>query len=213
MASILHIENMSKKINGRVLLKNINLFIDQPGVYGIVGRNGSGKSLLFKTIAGLFVPTEGTIKVFNENIGRGALPKDFGTLLDSGGFLPHFSGFRNLKLLSSIQNKITDEEIRDVLKFVGLDPDDKTPVRKYSLGMKQRLGIAQAIMEKPKLLILDEPMNSLDENGVRDVRNMILDYKKRGTTILLASHNSEDISLLCDKVYRMDNGELTELSP
>ncbi|MGE7625467.1 ABC transporter ATP-binding protein [Viridibacillus sp. NPDC096237] len=212
MTSILHIQNMSKKMDGRLLLKDINLRIDCPGIYGIIGRNGSGKSLLFKTIAGLLVPSEGTIKIFNDNIGKGNFPKDFGALLDTGGFLPHYSGFRNLKLLSSIQNKINDEEIKEVLSFVGLDPDDNTMVRKYSLGMKQRLGIAQAIMEKPKLLILDEPMNGLDEAGVKDFRNMIINYKKRDITILLTSHNPEDISLLCDKVYKMENGQLNVLS-
>lgn len=212
MPAILHIENMSKKLNGQFLLNQINLTIYSPGVYGIIGRNGSGKSLLFKTIAGLIVPTEGKITVFNEEISKGRFPKNFGALLDTGGFLPHYSGFRNLKLLSSIQNKISDSEIKEVLRFVGLNPDDQKAVRKYSLGMKQRLGIAQAIMEKPKLLILDEPMNGLDETGVQDFRKMILDFTKKGITVLMASHNSEDISLLCDKVYKMDYGELTEIT-
>lgn len=207
--TILEIQNLSKIIKGRYLLKNIQLNVDKPGVYGFVGRNGSGKSVLFKTIAGLLVPTEGTVIVFNENIGKGKFPSNFGALLDTPGFLPHYSGFRNLKLLASIQNRVTEEELREVISFVGLDPDDKAAVRKYSLGMKQRLGIAQAIMEKPKLLILDEPMNGLDESGVNDIRKMVLDFKKQGMTILLASHNAEDISLLCDVVYKMDNGELT----
>ncbi len=130
-------------------------------------------------------------------------------MLDTPGFLGQYSGFRNLKLLSSIKNQVTDEELKEVISFVGLNPDDPRPVRKYSLGMKQRLGIAQAIMEKPKLLILDEPMNGLDESGVHDMRQMILDFKNQGMTILLASHNSEDISILCDVVYQMDNGQLT----
>jgi len=207
--TILEIQNLSKVIKERYLLKNIQLNVDKPGVYGIVGRNGSGKSVLFKAIAGLLVPTEGTVKVFDENIGKGKFPNNFGALLDTPGFLPHYSGFRNLKLLASIQNRVTEEELREVISFVGLDPDDKVAVRKYSLGMKQRLGIAQAIMEKPKLLILDEPMNGLDESGVNDIRKMVLDFKRQGMTILLASHNAEDISLLCDVVYKMDNGVLT----
>ncbi|MFJ7666718.1 ATP-binding cassette domain-containing protein [Lysinibacillus sp. NPDC097195] len=206
--TILEIHNLYKKIKGRELLKNITLVIDKPGTYGIVGRNGSGKSLLFKTIAGLFVPTSGTVKVFDEIIGHGHFPKSFGALLDTPGFLPHYSGFRNLKILASIQNKISDKDIENVLTFVGLDFNDKGPVRKYSLGMRQRLGIAQAIMEKPKLLLLDEPMNGLDEFGVAEMREMISNFSKQDITILLASHNAEDISLLCNEVYKMDAGDL-----
>jgi len=208
MTTILDIQNLSKKLKGRELLKNITLIIDKPGVYGIVGRNGSGKSLLFKTIAGLFVPSSGTVKVFDDIIGKGNFPESFGALLDTPGFLSHYSGFRNLQILASIQNRINDESIKNVLTLVGLDSNDKGPVRKYSLGMRQRLGIAQAIMEKPKLLLLDEPMNGLDESGVSDMREMILNLKSQGITILLASHNPEDISILCDQVYKMDGGEL-----
>lgn len=211
MGRILEVQKLSKLVKGHYLLKDIQLVIDQPNVYGIIGRNGSGKSVLFKTIAGLLVPTNGTVKVFEDNIGKGQFPKSFGALLDTSGFLGHYSGFRNLKLLSSIQNKVTNEELRTVISQVGLNPDDTRPVRKYSLGMKQRLGIAQAIMEKPKFIILDEPMNGLDESGVEDIREMILDLKKQGTTILLSSHNAEDISILCDVVYKMDDGQLTLL--
>lgn len=206
--TILEIHNLYKKIKGRELLKNITLVIDKPGTYGIVGRNGSGKSLLFKTIAGLFVPTSGTVKVFDEIIGHGNFPKSFGALLDTPGFLTQYSGFQNLKILASIQNKISDKDIENVLTFVGLDFNDNGPVRKYSLGMRQRLGIAQAIMEKPKLLLLDEPMNGLDEFGVAEMREMISNFSKQDITILLASHNPEDITLLCDEVYKMDAGEL-----
>jgi ABC-2 type transport system ATP-binding protein len=205
---IIEIQNLYKKINGRDLLINVNLIVDKPGVYGIVGKNGSGKSLLFKTIAGLFVPSRGTVKVFEEVIGKGSFPKSFGALLDSPGFLSHYSGFHNLKILSSIQNRINDKDIENVLTLVGLDFNDKGPVRKYSLGMRQRLGIAQAIMEKPKLLLLDEPMNGLDESGISDMREMILNFRRQGITILLASHNPEDISLLCDEVYKMNGGKL-----
>lgn len=211
MSSILQIKQLTKKINGRSLLTEINLTINQTGIYGIVGRNGSGKSLLFKSIAGLLTPSEGSIEVFGEQIGKGVFPKNFGALLDTGGFLPGYSGYRNLKLLSSIQNKISEQEVKAAIKEVGLDPEDTTAVRKYSLGMKQRLGIAQAIMEKPDLLILDEPMNGLDETGVAEIRAMLDRFRQQGVTILLASHNSEDIQLLCDKVYRMTDGKLKEL--
>lgn len=210
--TILEIHNLHKKIKGRQLLKNITLVIDKPGIYGIVGRNGSGKSLLFKTIAGLFVPSSGTVKVFNDIIGKGNFPKSFGALLDTPGFLTQYSGFQNLKILASIQNKISDQDIKNVLTLVGLDYNDKGPVRKYSLGMRQRLGIAQAIMENPKLLLLDEPMNGLDQSGVAEIRDMILNFRKQDITILLASHNPEDIALLCDEVYKMDGGELVRYS-
>ncbi len=206
--TILEIHNLYKKIKGRELLKNITLVIDKPGIYGIVGRNGSGKSLLFKTIAGLFVPSSGTVSVFGDIIGKGNFPKSFGALSDTPGFQTHYSGFRNLKILASIQNKMNDKDIENVLTLVGLDFNDKGPVRKYSLGMRQRLGIAQAIMEKPKLLLLDESMNGLDESGVSEMREMILNFKKQEITILLASHNPEDVELLCDEVYKMDAGEL-----
>lgn len=206
--TILEIHNLYKKIKGRELLKNITLVIDKPGIYGIVGRNGSRKSLLFKTIAGLFVPSSGTVSVFGDIIGKGNFPKSFGALLDTPGFLTHYSGFPNLKILASIQNKMNDKDIENVLTLVGLDFNDKGPVRKYSLGMRQRLGIAQAIMEKPKLLLLDEPMNGLDESGVSEMREMIRNFKKQKITILLASHNPEDVELLCDEVYKMDAGEL-----
>lgn len=139
---------------------------------------------------------------------NGRFPENIGVLLDTPSFIPHYSAFRNLKFLASIRNKISEDEIRNAILLVGLDPDDTTAVRKYSLGMKQRLGIAQAIMENPQFLILDEPMNGLDESGVEDVRKLILRYKKRGVTILIASHNSEDVSLLCDHVYKMIEGSL-----
>lgn len=209
MTSILKIENFTKKVKGVTLLDSINLTIDESGVYGIIGRNGSGKSIFFKTLSGLLRPTQGSITLFDINIHQGNLPRDFGALLDIPGFLPQYSGFQNLKFLASIQNKIEVEEIKSVMNFVGLNPESNIPVRKYSLGMKQRLGIAQAIMEHPKFLILDEPMNGLDESGVEDVRNMIKALKEKGVTVLIASHNSEDIRLLCDKVYKMDNGKLS----
>ncbi|MBM7541207.1 ABC transporter ATP-binding protein [Amphibacillus cookii] len=210
MEKIIAIKNLTKTVKGHDLLKDINLEISQPNVYGVIGRNGSGKSVLFKTIAGLLTPTKGEISIFGENIGKGAFPQQFGALLDTPGFLPQYSSFKNLKLLSSIKNQVSDERLREVIALVGLDPNDQRPVRKYSLGMRQRLGIAQAIMEKPKLLILDEPMNGLDESGVEDMREMILEFKEEGMTVLLSSHNSEDISMLCASVYRIDNGVLTK---
>lgn len=211
MEYIVKIDKLSKKIKNHMLLDNINLEIKKNGVYGIVGRNGSGKSLLFKIISGLINPTSGEVEVLGYSINKGEFPKEFGALLDSGGFLLHYSAFKNLKLLASIKNQISDDEIRDCLEFVGLNPDNSSPVKTYSLGMKQRLGIAQAIMEKPKLLILDEPMNGLDASGVKDIQKMIIEFKNKGVTILLASHNQSDIDLLCDEVYEMNNGKISKL--
>ena len=206
---VVEIKNLYKKYKDAIILNKVNLELEEGKIYGIVGRNGSGKSMLFKTICGLINPTEGEVKVFGEDIAGGNFPKNTGVIIEAPGFLPQYSGFNNLKLLASINNVATDEDIKKVIGLVGLNPEDKKPVKKFSLGMKQRLGIAQAIMEKPKLLILDEPMNGLDSSGVEDIRNLIKEYKSTGVTIILSSHNKEDIEILCDEVFNMENGVLT----
>jgi ABC-2 type transport system ATP-binding protein len=206
---VVEIKNLYKKYKDAIILNKVNLELEEGKIYGIVGRNGSGKSMLFKTICGLINPTEGEVKVFGEDISNGSFPKNTGVIIEAPGFLPQYSGFNNLKLLASINNVATDEDIKKVIDLVGLNPEDKKPVKKFSLGMKQRLGIAQAIMEKPKLLILDEPMNGLDSSGVEDIRNLIKEYKSTGVTIILSSHNKEDIEILCDEVFNMENGVLT----
>ncbi|MGU8535626.1 ATP-binding cassette domain-containing protein [Clostridium perfringens] len=206
---IIDFENYKKEIKGITILDYISIKIKQGYIYGFVGRNGSGKSMLFKAICGLIKPTSGFVRVNGKVIGKDAdFPDDIGILIESPGFLEHISGFDNLKYLASIQNKINDKEIKEAMSIVGLDQNDKRAVKKYSLGMKQRLGIAQAIMENPSLVILDEPMNGLDKQGVEDIRNLILNLKKNGVTILLASHNPDDIKLLCDKVYEIDKGRI-----
>jgi len=207
---IIKIKDMSKKIDNTTILSDINLSLYEGNIYGIIGRNGSGKTMLFKTICGLINTTQGEVYVFGKKISKGQLAENTGMIIETPGFLPQYSGFFNLKMLASINNKVTDDKIKETISLVGLNPDDKRPVKKYSLGMRQRLGIAQALMENPKLLILDEPMNSLDSDGVEDVRNILLNLKNKSVTILLASHNKDDIEALCDQVYIMDKGKLTQ---
>lgn len=205
---IIKINNLSKKANGVDILKNISVEFKEGNIYGIVGRNGSGKTMLFKAICGLINPTNGEISVFNKPIKNGTFPDETGVIIENPGFLPQYSAFENLKILASINNKINDETIKHYISLVTLDPNDKRPVKKFSLGMRQKLGIAQALMENPKLLILDEPMNSLDEDSVELVRSILSDLKNKGVTILLSSHNRDDINKLCDYIYTIKSGEL-----
>lgn len=208
---VVDINNLNKKIGDKIILDNINMHLEKGMIYGIIGRNGSGKSMLFKAICGLIKPSSGEIFVFNKQIHNGDLPEDLGLIIEKPGFLPQYSAFINLKILSAIKNIINDEQIKEVIELVGLSPEDKTPIKKYSLGMKQRLGIAQAIMENPRILILDEPMNGLDEEGVDLVRRLLLKMKANGVTILIASHNKDDIEMLCDKVYKISSGKLQNI--
>ena len=181
-------------------------------VYGIVGNNGSGKTVLMKCICGFLPPScrheSGSLE--KGSAWTGIFRSLSAVIIETPGFLTNQTGIRNLKILADLNRKIGETEIRQVLKRVGLNPDMKKPVGKYSLGMRQRLGIAQAIMEDPKLLILDEPFNGLDKNGVAEIRSLLLELKKEGKTILLASHNEDDIRILCDRVYEMDGGILRE---
>lgn len=203
------VDNFSKTTKEKVILSHINLELNPNKIYGFVGHNGSGKSMLFKAICGFVKGNNGKILVNGYEIGKEIdFPDETGILIEEPGFLPNLSGFKNLRLLADIQNKINDNKIYDFIKSVGLDPNDKRPVKKYSLGMRQRLGIAQALMENPKLIILDEPMNGLDDEGVEIIRNLILKFKSVDTIILLASHNKEDIEILCDEVFKLSNGKL-----
>ncbi|KLU62473.1 fluoroquinolones export ATP-binding proteinc [Peptococcaceae bacterium CEB3] len=205
---VVEISNLTKTIKDTKVLDRVNLSLESGKAYGIVGRNGSGKSMLFKAVCGLINATEGEIRVFDKPIKNGNFPDRIGIIIEHPGFLPQYSGFKNLKILASINNTISDEKINESIALVGLDPNNKKPVRKYSLGMKQRLGIAQALMEDPQLLVLDEPMNGLDSESVKQVRALLLELKSRSVTILLASHNREDINEVCDYVYNMENGAL-----
>ena len=209
MENCIEVQNVVKRFRDQVVLKNVSISFEKGQIHGIVGRNGSGKTVLFKCICGLMHPEEGVIRVNGKRVGRDVdMPEDIGAIIEAPGFLPNYSGYKNLRFLANIRRRIGKEEILNVLKTVGLDPESRKHVGKYSLGMRQRLGIAQAIMEDPEILILDEPMNGLDNAGVQDIRALLLELKAQGKTILLASHNHEDIVALCDTVHEMDGGVL-----
>ena len=203
------IENATKKFGTRTVLNNVSLTLEDGKIYGFVGQNGCGKTVLFKSICGFIYLDRGTITVDGKVIGKDIdIIKDAGIIIESPGFLPNYSAFKNLKFLTMIKDNIGDEQIKSTLISVGLDPESKKVVGKFSLGMRQRLGIAQAIMENPHILILDEPMNGLDKRGVEDIRKILMDLKKKGKLILLASHNPLDIDILCDCVYELDAGTI-----
>lgn len=201
--------DLSLVIKNHTILEHISLYLKPGKIYGLIGRNGSGKTMLMKCICGFMHASSGTVKVEGKIIGEDCdFPADTGIIIETPEFLPYHSGYQNLMNIAGLRGKIGKQRIRETISMVGLDPDLKLPVRKYSLGMRQRLGLAQAIMENPSLLILDEPMNGLDEEGVRDMRTYLLDLKEQGKTILIASHSAEDIAILCDKTYKLEHGKI-----
>ena len=209
METCIEVQNVVKRFRDQVVLKNVSISFEKGKIHGIVGRNGSGKTVLFKCICGLMHPEEGVILVNGKRVGRDVdMPEDIGAIIEAPGFLPNYSGYKNLRFLANIRRKIGKEEILNVLKTVGLDPESRKHVGKYSLGMRQRLGIAQAIMEDPPILLLDEPMNGLDEAGIQFVRELLQRLRNHGKLILMASHMKEDLDLLCDEIYRVHEGSL-----
>ena len=210
MADVIIIENLTKKFKETEVLSNINITFEKGKIHGLIGRNGSGKTMLMKCICGLVPVTSGTISINGKIVGKDIeIPENIGVIIENPGFIPSYSAYQNLFFLSKITSKIGKSEIRNSIQSVGLDPDNKKHVGKYSLGMRQRLGLAQAIMENPDILILDEPMTGLDKEGVADMRKYLLNLKEQGKTILLASHSAEDIEILCNTVCEMDKGRLT----
>ena len=207
MEKLIQIKNLTKCFGETKVLDKINVNFDRGHIYGIIGRNGSGKSMLMKCIWGLVVPTSGEIIIDMPRDREGKFEPEI--IIEEPGFLENYSAYKNLQFLSMIKNKIGKEEIIQTLKSVRLDPYSKLHVGKYSMGMKQRLGIAQAIMEKPEILILDEPMNGLDNDGVMEMRKLFINLREEGTMIIIASHNKEDIEVLCDEVFEMEKGKLT----
>ena len=208
MASI-SVEHVSLTIGAAQILRDISVQFEAGEIHGIVGRNGSGKTMLMKCICGFIRPTAGRIVVDGNQVGQDVdFPPDMGLLIETPGFIPYYSGLKNLELLAAVNRRASKERLNACMELLGLGDTKGKRVSKYSMGMRQRLGIAQAIMEDPKLLILDEPLNGLDEQGVEDIRALLLELKGQSKTILLSSHNGEDIDLLCDSVYKMAGGVL-----
>ncbi len=210
--SIITVKSVNLTIGKNEILKDISVSFEKGKIHGLIGRNGSGKTMLMKCICGFIKPTSGEIIVDEKRVGKDVdFPKNMGIIIETPGFIPYYSGYKNLKLIAGLNNKINKEQIKQSMKQVGLDPELKRHVRKYSLGMRQRLGLAQAIMENPDILILDEPFNGLDKDGVKDMREYLLSYKEQGKTILICSHSAEDITVLCDTVHEMDKGAITTI--
>lgn len=209
---MVQVNHVKKAYKSNVLFTDLNFNIERGECCAIVGENGSGKSVLLKMICGLVRPDAGEITVGGEKLENGRFPKNIGVILDNAGFLPNETGLKNLSIIAGILRKVTKEEIEDTMRLVGLDPASKVKVGKYSLGMKQRLAIAQAIMEKPRLLILDEPFNAIDEKTVRDFQKILSRLNtQEGITILMTSHHQEDIQGLCKNIYQIVSKELKKM--
>ena len=197
----IEVEHVYKSFGKEHVLKNISFKIPSGSIYGVVGNNGSGKTVLMKCICGFMKCDRGRIVVNGRQVGKEVdFPDRLGVIIETQGFIPNLSGYKNLKILAALKGRIGKTEIRETIRRVGLDPDMRKPVAKYSLGMRQRLGIAQAIMENPSVLVLDEPLNGLDRYGVVEIRSLLKELKADGKSILLASHNAQDIEELCDHV-------------
>lgn len=207
----IEIKNLSKTIKGAKVLDGISMKLEGGRVYGFKGKNGSGKTMLMRAMCGLIKPSSGTVDINGQELGREiSFPPSIGVLIENPAFLSKYTGFQNLKILAGIQNRIDDEKIKQTLAAVGLDPGDKRIYRKYSLGMKQRLGIACAVMENPDIILLDEPINALDENGVLLVRGLLKEAKERGAVIVVACHDTEELELLADEIYVLYDGRITD---
>ena len=203
----IEVSNVSRKLGNEEVLKNINLELEPGKIYGFIGRNGSGKTMLFRTICGFLKPDTGYVKVDGRDLYKNnEFPKDTAALLEKPNYISDLTGFENLKLLSKIKNIINDDQIMETLKLVNLENEADKKFKKYSLGMKQKLGIAGVLMEDPKIMILDEPFNGLDDESTEKIRKILLKEKEKGKLILIATHIKEDIEILGDVIYKMDKG-------
>lgn len=213
MTKVIEATNISKSFSGQEILRNVNWSVDQGKTVGVVGGNGSGKSVLFKVVCGLVRADEGDVKVRGQLLGQEMdFPENIGVFINSPGFIDIYTGYKNLLYLAQINGRITESKIKETMRLVGLNPDNKTKVKDYSLGMKQKLGIAQAIMEDQDILVLDEPFNALDYKTYNDVKEIVRSLQEEGRTILLTSHHFEDIEELCDEVYIIVDSELQVLT-
>lgn len=207
MSDYIQLTNISKTFGKQTVLQPLTMGFEEGMIHGIIGRNGSGKTVLMKMILGILQPTTGTVIVGDKRIGKDVdFPESAGAIIETIEFIPYMSAYQNLADIAAMRGNLSKTQIKEVLEMVGLGNVGRKHVSKFSMGMRQRLAIAQAVMESPKLLILDEPMNGMDERGVEEMRRLILARKAAGTTIILSSHNIEDIRILCDQVYRIDAG-------
>ena len=211
MGTVVRLEHYTKNFKKVTVLDDINLTLESGKVIGLKGKNGSGKTMLMRAISGLILPTSGKVFINDKELGKQiSFPPSIGLLIENPSFIANYTGFKNLKILASIQNKISDEEIREAIRKVGLKPDDPRTFKKYSLGMKQRLGIAAAIMEKPDIVILDEPINALDEAGAGLIKGILDELKANGSLIIIACHDTEELNYLSDEVYEIYEGQLVD---
>ena len=203
------IENLVKKIKDVVILDHINFSMESGTIYGLRGKNGSGKTMLMRAICGLILPTEGKVLIDGKELHRDiVVPPSIGALIENPAFLPQYTGLQNLKLLASLSRGITEKEIKQALEWVGLDPEDGRTYRKYSMGMRQKLGIANALMGEPDIIVLDEPINALDEESVVGIKNCLLELAGRGKLIVVACHDREELEFLSDRIFEIKDGRI-----
>lgn len=206
---MIKVENYTKVIKGKTILDNVNYTFENGMIYGLYGRNGSGKTMLLRAIAGLIFPTQGRVMFDDKELHKDiSFPPSVGIIIENTNMFPQYDAFTNLKILAKIKGIATDDDIREAIRTVGLDPESKDKVKTYSLGMKQKLAIAQVIFESPDLPLLDEPTNALDEKSIEDIRKVLIDKKNEGKTIIIASHNKEDLQILSDVTLHVESGAI-----
>ena len=209
--SEIKIEDLSKSIKGALILDNVSITLTSGNIYGLRGKNGSGKTMLMRAMAGLLIPDSGSVIINGKTLHKDiSFPESIGILIENPAFLPQYTGFKNLKLLAGLTGNISDDEIRTALERVGLDPEDKRIYRKYSLGMKQKLGIANAIMGEPDIIILDEPINALDEESVKKIKKVLLEIRDKDKLIIIACHDREELEYLSDIIYEIKDGSIVD---
>ena len=209
--SEIKIEGLSKSIKGALILDKVSITLTSGKIYGLKGKNGSGKTMLMRAISGLLIPDSGSVNINGKTLHKDiSFPESIGILIENPSFLPQYTGFRNLKLLAGLTGNISDDELRIALERVGLDPEDKRTFRKYSLGMKQKLGIANAIMGEPDIIILDEPINALDEETVKKIKKVLLEIRDKDKLIIIACHDREELEYLSDIIYEIKDGSIVD---